>query len=174
MMLELSCTRSAERGTCAKQYFSDRGCQASFYNYVPQVCGHYPASNIPLATQPPTPAWSPLAPKRSIPWGTKVTLHEAEWGCCAAAATAPGWDGINTSLLRRAWPVVRRAVRALYEGCLSLGHHPSSLKAAKVVPIPKTGRDPTSVKGWRPISLLPCLSKGLERIFARKVAYLTV
>ena len=41
--------------------------------------------------------------------------------------------------------------------------------------MPKVGkRDRTSTRSWRPIALLSCLGKGLERIVARRVAWVAV
>src|SRR5258708_31334033 len=38
--------------------------------------------------------------------------------------------------------------------------------------LPKIGKkDKTSVRSWRPIALLSCISKGLERIIARRIAW---
>ena len=35
-------------------------------------------------------------------------------------------------------------------------------------------RDPTSPYAWRPISLLSCLGKGLERLVARRLAWASI
>ena len=40
--------------------------------------------------------------------------------------------------------------------------------------LPKTGRDPSSAKGWRPIALLSCLGKGLERLIAKRMSHLAI
>lgn len=40
--------------------------------------------------------------------------------------------------------------------------------------IPKPNRDPSTHKGWRPISLLSCLGKGLERLIARRLEHASV
>jgi len=42
----------------------------------------------------------------------------------------------------------------------------ATIKEAKVLLIPKHGRDPSIVKGWRPISLLSVVAKGVERAVA--------
>ncbi|KAG0155024.1 hypothetical protein PDIDSM_597 [Penicillium digitatum] len=45
-------------------------------------------------------------------------------------------------------------------------------KVAEVAMIPKVGKkDKSSVRSWRPIALLSCLSKGLERIIAKRIAW---
>ncbi|CEJ91365.1 hypothetical protein VHEMI07083 [[Torrubiella] hemipterigena] len=84
-------------------------------------------------------------------------------------------DNITTKMLRVAWPSIGDAVTLLYNGCFQLGYHPTVFKSAEVVMIPKPNkRDLSNPSAWRPISLLPCLSKGLERVLARRIAYMAV
>jgi len=71
-------------------------------------------------------------------------------------------------------PEVSAAIRLLYQRCLDLGYHPREFRKAQVVMVPKLDRDPSTVKGWRPISLLSCLGKGLERLIGRRMAWATV
>jgi hypothetical protein len=54
-------------------------------------------------------------------------------------------------------------------GMFRLGHFPRALKKATVVTLSKAGRDTHSFKGWRPITLLPAHSKGLERLAAGRM-----
>jgi hypothetical protein len=45
-------------------------------------------------------------------------------------------------------------------------------KLAEVAMIPKVGKtDWTSPRSWRPIALLSCIGKGLERTVARRIAW---
>jgi len=41
---------------------------------------------------------------------------------------------------------------------------PPSLKKAQIIMIPKHGKDPTDASSYRPISLLPTISKVLEKL----------
>ena len=103
-------------------------------------------------------------------WCLEVTLAEAKRWLIGVKTTAPGADGVNVTLLT-AWGVIGERVRALYEWRLRLGHYLHVFKTALVTMIPKPGRaDLTTVKPWRPISLLPCLGKGLERLFNRRLS----
>ncbi|PWI64383.1 hypothetical protein PCL_10521 [Purpureocillium lilacinum] len=59
--------------------------------------------------------------------------------------------------------------------CLRLGHHPQPFREAEVVMIAKPGRRNLSTpRAWRPISLLSCLGKGLERLIARRLAWASI
>lgn len=62
----------------------------------------------------------------------------------------------------------------LFRPCIQLGTHSNCFKLAEVVLIEKPNRDPTTIKGWRPIALLSCLGKGLERLLAKRMAHLAV
>src|SRR5690606_5366310 len=52
---------------------------------------------------------------------------------------------------------------------LTVGHYPTAWKHAICVLIPKPGRDPSLIKAYRPISLLPNVGKILENILALKL-----
>lgn len=106
-----------------------------------------------------------------LPWMIEVTEEEAKWVATSCQDKAPGADNITVRLLRAAWPAIGQAVRALYEGSLRYKHFPTIFKLAEVILIPKPGRDLSTAKGWRPIALLSCLGKGLERLVAKRIAH---
>ena len=61
----------------------------------------------------------------------------------------------------------------MYQNSLNLGYAPRWWRIAKIVSIKKPGKaDYTVPKAYRPISLLPTISKGLEAIIATKLSYL--
>ena len=60
---------------------------------------------------------------------------------------------------------------SLFTASLRFAHIPPLWKVARVVAIPKPGRDHASPKGYRPISLTSCLSKVLERIIAERLTF---
>ena len=102
-------------------------------------------------------------------------MAEAEDACVNTPNTSPGSDGINTLLIAAVWPTIGELVRSIYEACLTVGYHPKAFRTAEVVMLPKAGKKTfTEIKSWRPISLLSCLGKGLERIIARRMATLSI
>ncbi|CEJ92615.1 hypothetical protein VHEMI08254 [[Torrubiella] hemipterigena] len=110
-----------------------------------------------------------------LPWDETISKKEVQDALLSIGNTTPGMDNITTKMLRVAWPSIGDAVTMLYNGCLQLGYHPMVFKSAEVVMIPKPNkRDLSNPSAWRPISLLPCLSKGLERVLARRIAYMAV
>jgi hypothetical protein len=55
---------------------------------------------------------------------------------------------------------------------LELNHFPHPWKYAEVAMIPKVGKkDKASVRSWRPIALLSCISKGFERVILRRLVW---
>ena len=64
--------------------------------------------------------------------------------------------------------VLSSAVTYIFNQSISLGIMPNRLKLANIVPIPKC-RNPSQMKEFRPISLLPVMSKVLERLICQKL-----
>ena len=88
---------------------------------------------------------------------------------------APGPDGIPVEFLREAWKVIPDRFVDLFNACLSQGIFPKRWKTAEVVPILKSpSRDPSDLKAYRPISLLPTLGKWLERLMATRLESILV
>ena len=75
---------------------------------------------------------------------------------------ATGPDGLSAKTLKMASPAIVSAVTTICNNSISTGHFPLKWKEARVVPIFKTGsRD--ECNNYRPISILPILSKILEK-----------
>ncbi|CCF35795.1 reverse transcriptase [Colletotrichum higginsianum] len=105
----------------------------------------------------------------------RVTKDEVQTSIFSARSTTPGSDGITTAVLKTAWPVIEDIVFRLYSGCVCEGWHPTCFKEAILVILPKPGkRDRALPRSYRPIALLSVLGKGLERLVARRLAWITV
>jgi ribonuclease HI len=87
---------------------------------------------------------------------------------------APGPDEISFRVWRELWPVVGDHVLWLYNTSLELRHTPRRWKTARIVTLRKPGKaDYTIPKAFRPISLLPTISKGLEAAVAARLSFIT-
>jgi exonuclease III len=75
---------------------------------------------------------------------------------------APGFDGIKAEWLKYSINYVADPLVYIVNLCFATGVFPDALKIAKVIPLFKSG-DPTKVTNYRPISLLPALSKIIEK-----------
>ena len=75
---------------------------------------------------------------------------------------ATGPDKIPAKLLKNCAPCISNSLCAIFNKCLHLGKLPAAWKVANIIPIPKSGH-PGEVSNYRPISLLPIVSKVMER-----------
>lgn len=82
--------------------------------------------------------------------------------------TSSGLDGINTKCIRCVKDTIVDELAKCINQCLEKGVFPNSLKIAKVSPIYKSGSklDPGN---YRPISVLPVLSKVFERVLYNRL-----
>ena len=73
-----------------------------------------------------------------------------------------GPDNITPYLLKIALPYIVKSLTYVYNLCIERNIFPTALKKAKVVPLPKTN-GLSDLSNYRPIFLLPAISKPLER-----------
>ncbi|GJQ70228.1 hypothetical protein Trydic_g22681 [Trypoxylus dichotomus] len=81
---------------------------------------------------------------------------------------APGRDGITNTAIKHLHLGAIDAVKDIINGVLKYQHFPQTWKHATVIVLHKTGKPKDSTDGYRPISLLPGLSKVLEKIIQRR------
>jgi hypothetical protein len=79
-----------------------------------------------------------------------------------------GHDEISSKLLQESIEYIKYPLTHIINRSIITGIVPNQLKIAKVIPIHKSA-DPTELKNYRPISLLPAFSKIFERIMYNKV-----
>ena len=79
----------------------------------------------------------------------------------------PGNDGIFGITLRQTFSSLQLSLLDLFSGCLRLAYFPCAWRSAYIVPIRKPNR-PNDATGYRPIALLSCFGKVLERLLCRR------
>lgn len=89
-----------------------------------------------------------------------------------ASWKAPGPDGLPVVVWQQMWPTVKQWVVELFQASLRLSYSPSAWKVAKIVMMPKGGRDPSLPKSYRPISLLATLGRVLEAVVTNRISVL--
>ena len=104
-----------------------------------------------------------------IPDVSSTELHAAIWA--SSPWKAPGADRVTNMCLRECEDILRPYLLPLFSASLRFQSIPSEWKSAMVVAVPKPGGDVSLPKGYRPISLLSCLSKVLERIVTDRLTY---
>lgn len=83
---------------------------------------------------------------------------------------APGWDGVNGELLKKAKGVMCNDWLNLMNSCLRTKYFPRSWKKGILKAILKANdKDPKDVKSRRPLTMLPELGKVFERMIKIKV-----
>lgn len=103
------------------------------------------------------------------------TTPEEIVSCCLSLSPKKscGYDGVSTVLLQRVIQSISFPLNHIFNISLQNGVFPDKLKVAKIVPIYKSG-PVTELVNYRPISLLPVLSKILERlVYNRVIKYIT-
>ena len=81
---------------------------------------------------------------------------------------SPGHDNINASTLKCCATALTRSVTHIFNSSLSSHTFLPHWKVHKICPIPKKG-NPHLVENFRPISLLPIISKVFETIIYKKI-----
>jgi hypothetical protein len=81
---------------------------------------------------------------------------------------APGPDGLSTRVLKECREELAGPLQVLFNQCMETAQLPINWKQANVVPIHKKGNR-TDASNYRPVSLLPIISKVLERCVLNKI-----
>ena len=81
-----------------------------------------------------------------------------------------GLDNIDTQILKMSLPYILPAITHIINLSIDCGQFPSNWKTAKIIPLYKKGNqlDP---KSYRPVAILPVLSKVLERVIFMQISH---
>lgn len=80
-----------------------------------------------------------------------------------------GYDLISGKVLRELPKHAGKLITAIYNAIIRTGHFPSQWKVAQIILVPKPGKSPEKISSYRPISLLPILSKVFERLLMKRL-----
>lgn len=114
-----------------------------------------PVANTSNAIQPST---------LQLPWNplTKEEIKSAFFS--QKQDKAPGLDTIPSRVWRQLWPVVEEHIVQLYTASINLAYLPESWRTAKIIAIANSKKkNSTFPNAYRPISLIPTISKDLRR-----------
>lgn len=79
-----------------------------------------------------------------------------------------GWDGIPSILFKLSSNILATPITRICNQCFEEGSFPEALKRSIVIPIYKSG-DTHDISNYRPISLLPTLSKIIEKLINKRI-----
>ena len=112
-----------------------------------------------------------LNPQNESPHYKEITRDEvSNYIRSSKNRSAPGLDTINYKTIKTYNIVKPDTLTNLYDACLRHGVFPDCWKKAKIIWIPKPGKDLQLANGYRPISLIPCLGKILEKCLHARLA----
>ena len=98
-----------------------------------------------------------------------LTDKELEDAFCSLKSNkSAGYDDISANVVKNAYQFIQKPLKYIFNLSFKYGEFPNKLKIARVAPIFKSG-DETSLNNYRPISVLPCFSKILERIMYNRL-----
>ena len=81
---------------------------------------------------------------------------------------SPGYDDIGLNEIKSVFHIIRNSLTYIFNLSLQTGIFPEKLKIARVLPVFKS-EDESILSNYRPISILPCFSKILERIMYNRL-----
>ncbi|CAF1073509.1 unnamed protein product, partial [Brachionus calyciflorus] len=82
---------------------------------------------------------------------------------------SPGVDQITNKVFKNCPHRFLHRIFILFNASLKFGYVPKNWKISKIIMIPKKDKPPDNVNSYRPISLISCMSKWLEKIINTKL-----
>ena len=82
--------------------------------------------------------------------------------------SSPGWDAISARVMKATHRAFITPLTHVMNLSLTLGVFPTELKIARVIPLNKSG-DASLLSNYRPVSVLPAMSKILERLMYNRL-----
>src|SRR5258705_5445419 len=101
----------------------------------------------------------------------EISMEEWLGAIRRARNSAPGPDGISNKMLKALPTEALQSLLRICNRSYSERIVPPEWKLARVMPIPKVGKRPSDLSSWRPISLLSCTSKAMERVITNRLTW---
>ena len=153
------------------QYITNKNSISDCFNKFFIEIGENLSSKIPLSTKSFTDYLKPCnETMKDIP----ITEEELSKSfLCLKNNKSSGLDDLNVNVIKKCFHEIKFPLLHIFNTSLSTGIFPDELKMAKVLPIYKKGNKNT-MSNYRPISILPCFSKVLEKVvYNRLYDYIT-
>ena len=83
--------------------------------------------------------------------------------------TSSSKDFISMKVVKAAGDTLLPHILLLVNTIISTEHYPMNLKLTKIVPVKKPDKDPQETASWRPINIVPALSKVVEKCLLAQV-----
>lgn len=106
------------------------------------------------------------------PYNVDFSLAELRWAISRGKGLSDGVDRIGYPMLSHLPEAMEKYLLKVLNQVWRTGRIPARWKEGLVVPIPKTNKDPTQPANLRPITLVSCVGKTLERMVNRRLIQL--
>ena len=102
---------------------------------------------------------------------THISYVELEHALYGARGKTPGFDRISYPMIKNCPENAKLRLLGLYNNILDKGIYPQSWRTAIIIPISKPNKCKSDIDGYRPISLMSCLSKTFEKLIAKRLMW---
>lgn len=102
-------------------------------------------------------------------YNTEFTLNELEFALKTCSGQSAGSDEIGYPMLQHLPVSAKNTLLEIFNNVWNSGTIPTSWKEGIVVPIPKPGKNPMVIGNQRPITLVSCVGKLLEKMVNRRL-----
>lgn len=82
---------------------------------------------------------------------------------------APGYDQITAKIMKNLTDKSLKKFLLIINAAIRIRYVPRQWKVAEIIMVQKPGKPPNEVKSYRPISLLPVMSKIFEKLFLKRL-----
>ena len=117
------------------------------------------------------PVASALTDENYYDFNKEISLYEVKNVIANLKPTSPGIDMVHNSFLKNLPESYISYLLNLFNNVFNSSIIPQSWKSALVLPIPKPDKDLTLSDSYRPISLLSCIGKLMEKILCNRLTY---
>ena len=138
--------------------------QAALLNHFFSSCYNDSTTTLTFSASPAEDVCRDMDWADCIPEGVSALLKRIK------PHSSVGPDGITAWMLRSFADEIASSVSSLFNLSIKTGKVPADWKLSNVVPIPKGDTKKNEVQSYRPISLLPMVSKVLERHFHQLIS----
>ena len=105
-----------------------------------------------------------IVKENSEEYNKPIKMHEIEYAVKQMKKTSPGIDGIDNAMLKNLPLSYYNYILELFNLSWETETFPESWKISLLIPISKPEKNNMLVESYRPISMLSCLGKIMERI----------
>lgn len=101
-----------------------------------------------------------------------ISCEEIKYALQLTRNSSPGEDEISYTLLKSLQQTNLDELQLIFNQSFKTGIIPKSWKEGMMIPIPKPGKPKTLLSSYRPIALLSCIGKTMERIVKSRLEYI--